>query len=164
MKYIKHFKIFEEIDAFSRVGKKLWVELESSGVGGIFGGDERIYYIKRYEPTEIHPSEMLKLKELFNKFNGHETSIDKEIPSDNGYYVNIGSFSVKLNCGGTIVPFNFHKRSDEWWLINCKIKYPHNPINWCYKTNLYGSTWILCDSIEGIEEFLNDCDHRIKLF
>lgn len=152
-------KLFEEIDAFSRVGNKGWVDLKSSGASGIPFGDERVHYFRRFEPENILPYEMDKLKKLFNDFNGEETLIEPEIPSDSGYRVKIGAFSVKLNCGGKKVPFNFYKRWDDWWLIWCKYEgssWDNMSIKWCEDINLYGSSCLLCDSLDGIEEFLND--------
>lgn len=151
MKWIKDFKLFEELDAFSRVGDKGWVVLV---------GDERFEYFRRWLPEEVTSSEMLRLEGLFSKFNNRETSIDKEIPSDDGYKVNTGAFSVRFNLGYYAVPFNFYKRSDDWWLFWCKCRCNWvnvcNDVEWNRETTLNGGSIILCDSVEGIEEFLND--------
>ena len=157
LKYIKDFKLFEELDAFSRVGDKGWVVLV---------GDERFEYFRRWLPEEVTSSEMLRLEGLFSKFNNRETSIDKEIPSDDGYKVNTGAFSVRLKIGYYAVPFNFYKRSDDWWLIWCKCRcnWVHvcNDVEWNRETKLNGGSIILCDSIEGIEEFLTDYDSGVN--
>jgi hypothetical protein len=155
LKHLKYFKIFEEIDAFSRASDKYWVLLQSSGEHG----DERSHYFRRYEPENILPKEMVRLKKAFNEFNGGEVKIEPVIPEDNGYKEKVGSFSVKLNCNGKIVPFNFHKRWDDWWIIYCKLKgktWDDHSFVWCEGTKIYGNSVVLCDSIEGIEEFLND--------
>jgi hypothetical protein len=34
--------------------------------------------------------------------------------------------------------------------------YRYDEIDWCEGTKLYGYSVILCDSIGGVEEFLND--------
>jgi len=168
LKHIIDWKLFET-DAFARVGKKLWVNLKSSGVPNIDHGDERTYYFRRYEPENISEGEMNRLNILFNKFNNKETSIGKEIPSDNGDRVHPGAFSVRLSIKPHYsVPFNFYKRSDDWWLIWCKCRCNWvnvcNEVHWNQETTLYGSSIILCDSIEGIEEFLNDYNPNKSVF
>jgi len=170
LKHISDWKLFES-DAFARVGKKLWVDLKASGVPNIDGGDERVYYFRRFEPENILPSEMDELRKMFNEFNGFETNLESEIPSDNGYRIKVGSFSVKLNCGGRMVPFNFHRRADEWWLVNCKYRGGDwvgnrrpDEIDWCEGTKLYGYSVVLCDSIEGIKEFLDDYSSSHKSY
>jgi len=162
LKHIIDWKLFEA-NAFARVGKKLWVDLKPSGEPGVEYGDERIAYFRRYLPEEITNKEKDELKKLFNNFNGVETNLEPEIPSDSGYRVNVGSFSVKLNCSGIIVPFNFHKRDDDWWLVSCKFRGNNwgnnrrpDEIDWCEGTKLYSYSVVLCDSIEGIKEFLDD--------
>jgi len=150
LKHIIDWKLFET-DAFERVGSKLWVNLR---------GDERFYYFRRFEPENISSAEFERLSSLFSEFNGRETKIDKEIPSDNGDRVNPGAFSVRLSCGLYSVPFNFYKRIDDWWLIWCKCRCNWvnvcDRVEWCEGTTLDGSSVILCDSIEGIKEFLDD--------
>ena len=68
LKHIIDWKLFEN-DAFARVGKKLWVNLKSSGVSNIDYGDERTYYFRRFEPENILEGEMNRLNILFNEFN-----------------------------------------------------------------------------------------------
>jgi len=160
LKHIKNFRIFEQIDAFDRVGDKLWVLLRSSlpnnlpYIAGPVVSDERSYYFKRYEPEEVTDVEKSKLEELFSEFNGYDTSFEPEKPTDNGYFTNIGAFTVRLKCGSKNIPFSFYKRWDDWWMIWCRSEY--QSVNWCLDTKLCGSSVVLCDTIRGVVEFIND--------